>query len=94
MRIQAQILTNHFNDLSISQQFQIVYPVVKYVLIPFEGEINPGGPQGVKLYLQGTKYIYKEGDKLNISVSNAKDIIYHFISLSNKYGWGSLEFTV
>ena len=31
--------------------------VVIYVIIPFKGEINPGYPQGLKLYLPDTKYI-------------------------------------
>ena len=34
--------------------------VVKYVISPFEGNINTGDLQGIKLYLQGTKDIYKE----------------------------------
>ena len=67
---------------------------MKYVLIPFEGNINPGDPQGLKLYLQASKDIYKESDKLDISVSNEKDIIDHFISLTNKYLWVSLAFMV
>ena len=66
-------------------------PVMNYVLIPFKGNINTGDPQGIKLYFQATTQIDKESDKLDISVSNAKDIIDHFISLTKKYGWGSLE---
>ena len=69
----------------------MVDPVVNYVLIPFEGDINPGDPQGLKLYLQSTKEIFEEVEKLDIPVSNAKDIIDYFLSLSNKYGWGRLE---
>ena len=65
-------------------------PVVNYVLIPFKGCINLGYPQGIKLYLQATKDIYKEYDKLDISISNAKGIIDHFLSLANKYGRVSL----
>ena len=56
--------------------------------------INPGDPQGFKLYLQATKEIYKEYDKLYISVSNPKDIIAHLFSISNKYVRGRLEFMV
>ena len=40
---------------------------------------------GIKLYILATKEIYKEADKLDISVSNVKDIIYNFLSLANKY---------
>ena len=61
-------------------------PAVNYVLSSFEGNINPGYPQGLKLYLQETREIDKESDKLNISVSNTKAIIDYFISLSDKYG--------
>ena len=88
---QAQILINQFNNLSINQQVHIASPVVNYVLRKYEGNLNPGDPQGIKLYLQATKEIYKESDKLDISVFNAKDIIYHFLSKANKYGWRRLE---
>ena len=67
---------------------------VKYVLIPFEENINPGDPKGIKLYLQATREIDKESDKLDITVSNTKDIIDNFISLYKKYGWKHLEFMV
>ena len=50
-------------------------PVVNYVLSPFKGNINPAGPQGLKFYIQSTKEIYRESDKLDILVSYAKDII-------------------
>ena len=30
-------------------------PVVNYVIRPFEENINPGYPQGIKIYLQATK---------------------------------------
>ena len=92
-RIQAQILINLFKHLSINQQVQMSYPV-NYVLIPFKGSINPGDPQGIKNYLQATNVIDKEADKLDISVSNDKDIIDHFLSLANKYYWGCLAFMV
>ena len=58
------------------------------MLSPFEGNINTGDPQGLNLYLHATKYIYKEDEKLYISVSNAKDIIDHLLSLfKNMYGY-------
>ena len=56
------------------------------MILPFEGNINPVYPQGIRIYLQATKEIDKGYDKLDISVSNSKDIIDHFISLANKYG--------
>ena len=57
--IQAQILINQFNNLSINQQVHMAYPVVNYVIIPFEGNIHPVDPQGIKFYLQEKKEIYK-----------------------------------
>ena len=67
-RSQAHILINQFSNLSINQQFHMDAPVVNYSLIPFEDNINPGDLEGLKLYLQETKDIYKEADKLDISV--------------------------
>ena len=61
---------------------------VNYVLDPYGGKINPRDAQGIKFYLQATRDIEKESDKLYISVSNAKNIFNHFLSLPNKYGWG------
>ena len=69
-------------------------PVVNHVLIPFEWKINTGYPQGIKIYLQSAQQIDKEYYKLDISVSNTKDIIDHFISISNKYDWGCLELMI
>ena len=86
---QAQIIINQFSNLSINKQVHMDAPGVNYVLIPFEGNINPGYKQGLKIYLQSTKDIDKVADKLEISVSNAKYIMYHFISLAHKYGMGS-----
>ena len=39
---------------------------VNYVLSPSEENINPGNPQGLKIYLQSTKEVEKEADKLDI----------------------------
>ena len=57
-------------------------------------KINYLDPQGLKLHLQATKNIYKESDKLYISVFNEKYIIDHFLGIANKYGWLRLEFAV
>ena len=56
-------------------------PQVNYMLIPFEGDINSGLPQGLKLNLQEILEIEKGSDKLDISVSNSKVILDHFLSL-------------
>ena len=53
---------------------------VNYVLMPFEGNINPGDPTGLKFYIQENKHIDKQTYKLDIPVSNSKDIVEHFIS--------------
>ena len=44
---QAQILKNKFNNSNINQQVQMDAPVVNYVIRQFEGNINPGYPQGI-----------------------------------------------
>ena len=67
---------------------------INYVLSPFEGNINTGDQTGLKLCLRATKEIEKKYDKLYISVSNAKYIIDHFLSLANKYGWERIAFMV
>ena len=90
-RRQAQILINHFNSLFINQQFQMVALVVNNVISPFDGNINPVDSQGIKLYFQAKKQIYKETDGIYISVSNSKDIIDHFPILDNKYVWRCLS---
>ena len=41
-------------------------PVVNYVIRPFEGNINHGDQQVLNMYLQATKEIDKEADKLDI----------------------------
>ena len=64
----SQILINQFNSLSTNKQVYMVDPFVHYVLIPFEGNINPGYPHGLKFYLLATKGIDKEAEKLDISV--------------------------
>ena len=69
-------------------------PDVNYIIIPFEGNMNPVYQQGIKLYLQTTKYIDNEDEKLDILVSNAEDIIYYFLIIANKYSWGRLVFMV
>ena len=67
---------------------------VNYEFSPFEGNIYPGYPTGLKVYLQSTKDIYKETNRLYISVKDSKVIVDHFIILSNNYGWVTLEFMV
>ena len=63
--LQVQTPINRFNHLNINQPVQMA--ALNYVLIPSEGNINPGYPTGIKLYLQATKEIDKETDKLDIS---------------------------
>ena len=55
---------------------------IKYLLRPFEGNIIHGYPTGIKVYIQAKKQIDKEPDKLDISVSNVKEIIDHFLGLA------------
>ena len=67
---------------------------INHFISPFEGKQNLEDPKGLKIYIQDTKEIDKETDKLDISVSNAKFIVDNFFSLSNIYGWGRLVFMV
>ena len=64
-RIQAQVIINHFSKLFINQQVQAAAPVLNYVLIPFEGNINFVDQQGLNIYLQVKKYIDNKSDKLD-----------------------------
>ena len=61
--LQAQTLIKRFNNIDINQPVQM--EAVNYVLILFEGNINPGDPMGLKIYLEAKKEIYKETDKLD-----------------------------
>ena len=90
---QVQILTSQINNLNLNQPVHMEAPV-NYVLSPFEGNIHFRDPQRLKLYLWEIKDVDKEANKLGISVSNYKDIIYHFTDIPNKHGWGRLAFMV
>ena len=65
---------NQLKNLNITQQVHMSAPV-NYLLNPFEGNINHGDPKGLKIYLKAKEEIDKEADKVDISVSNPKDII-------------------
>ena len=65
-RTQEQILINKFNNISTNQKVHMSAPVVNYVIRPFEGNINHGYQHVPKIYLQATKEIDKEADKLDI----------------------------
>ena len=54
---------------------------------PFDGDINPGTPDGLKLY---NKAIAAPEDKLSIQQKNANDIQAHFESDASDFGWGTL----
>ena len=90
--LQSQTLINWLNLISINEPVQMA--AVNYVPIPFERKMDPGDPTSFKLYLQTTKKIDKETDKLDISLSNSKEIVDQFLSLANKYVWGRLAFTL
>ena len=61
-----------------------------FALCQFEQDINPGDSTGLKLYLQATKEIEKEEDCLEVSVSNAKDVLDYFTALASRFGWARL----
>ena len=56
------------------------------VLSPFERNIRTGDPTWINIYPQETKETDKETDKIDISVSNTKDIVDQFISLTKMIG--------
>ena len=62
---QSQIIINKFNNLSINKPGQMA-DWANYVIIPFEGKINLGYPQGIKIYLQATKDTENKADKFDI----------------------------
>ena len=74
-RRQAQSIISQLKNLHVDPQVQTMLDQFKYMLIPFEENTNPRYPQGLSIYLQETKDIEKEADKLDISVSNYIDII-------------------
>ena len=49
-RSQAQILINKFSNINTNQQVHMAGTFVNYVIISFEGNINPVDPQGIKIY--------------------------------------------
>ena len=51
---------------------------INYVLKPFEGNINPKYPMGIKLYIQETNKIDEETNKLDISLKIAKKLYITF----------------
>ena len=83
--LQAQTLINCFNHLNINKPSQM--EAVNYVLSPFEGNLNTGDPTGLKILIPANKEVVKETDNLDISVSNSKYIVDHFLSkLTNMAG--------
>ena len=56
----------------------------KYGLSLFEVNINPCYPQGLKIYPQETKDTEKELDNIEVSVSNKKYGLNHFLGISKK----------
>ena len=48
---QLQALISEINNQNINQQVQTMAAPVSYILSPSEGNIIPGGPQGLNIYL-------------------------------------------
>ena len=92
-RRQQQNLISKFEKLTVNQK---VYNMaaVNYVLRPSKGNINPRNSQGLKIYLQEIRYTEKYTDKLDIAVSNPRDIVEHLLRLAIKYCWGRIAFMV
>ena len=56
-----------------------------FVLNPFLGDVNPGTPEGLKLY---NRAIAAPDEKLSIGQQNARDIITAFELDASNFGWG------
>ena len=57
---------------------------------PIWTEHKPWIYNGAQNLSSRKKEIYKETERIEILVSNVKDIIYQFLSVDNKYGLGCL----
>ena len=73
-RSQKRNIVAQFEDLRVNQQEHNMENPMNYLLIPFEGNINNGYPQGINIYLQETSDI------------NTRDIIEQFLSLEKMLG--------
>ena len=49
-RSQAPRIINQFSNLFINKQVKMAATVVNYLIRSFEGNINPGYPQGIKRF--------------------------------------------
>ena len=56
-----------------------------FVLNPYLGDVNPGTPEGLKLY---NKAIEAPDTKLNIGQKNSRDIVSSFEKDASDFGWG------
>ena len=66
-----------------------VVPSVLFIEDPYQGDINPGTDQGLKLYLNATKSV-EDDQRIDINVSQAKAIRATLEELSNQFGWAQL----
>ena len=56
-----------------------------FVLNPYLGDVNPGTPDGLKLYNKATE---APDTKLNIGQKNSRDILNSFEKDASDFGWG------
>ena len=56
-----------------------------FVLNPYLGDVNPGTPDGLKLY---NKAIEAPDTKLTIGQKNSRDILNSFEKDASDFGWG------
>ena len=64
-RRQVQLPINKFNNINITN-WLVQMAAANDTITPFEGKINPVYPTGLKIYLQTTKEIDKETNKIDI----------------------------
>ena len=62
---------------------------ILFVDNPFAGDINPGTPEGAKLYMKGTAQIDND-DKFDITIDNAQRFLNRMSRDTNTFGWGVL----
>ena len=66
-----------------------VAPAISFIEDPYQGNINPGTDQGLKLYLNAIKPV-EEDQRMKVSISQAKSIRATLEELSNQFGWAQL----
>ena len=73
--------------LAMSRARVGVGETTKYVQNPYKADINPGTPDGTKLYMNAVEAKEKDEDRLKLSQSNSKAVVTCMKDLTAKFGW-------